>query len=337
MARSNGQSRVWQEWRRFQALKLHRMGWSNTAIGEALDVSEPAVSQWLTRVREQGEDSLLSSGRQGQGRRLSESQLTTLRRFLDRGAAAAGYEDDTWTCQRIADLIQREFGVQYHADHIGRLLHSIKWTYQKPILKARQRDENEIQLWLRETWPDIRRRAENERRTIIFVDECGFTLTPTVGKTWSPAGTTPVIAGVKRSKRLSVIGGITWQGSLYVQVHAKTVKSTEVVGFLTHLLFHVPGNLLVLWDRARIHDSEELEEFCALDRDHRLTLEFFPRYAPELDPQEYVWRQMKHVDFRNYSSHSIDDLWMRLRQATRRLRRRAGLLRNLIRHAGLDL
>lgn len=115
------------------------------------------------------------------------------------------------------------------------------------------------------------------------------------------------------------------------------MKSTEIIGFLTHLLFHVPGNLLVLWDRARVHDSAELSEFLALDRDHRLELEFFPAYAPELDPQEYVWHQLKHVDFRNYFSHSLDHLWSRLSQATRRLRRRAGLLRNLIRHAGLDL
>ena len=337
MGRSNTRSISWLEGRRVRALELHQMGWSNTAIGVALGVSEPAVSQWLTRVREQGENAFRSLGRQGQGRRLSESQLGALRQVLDRGAASVGYEDGTWTCQRIADVIQNEFGVEYHPAHVSRLLHSMKWTYQKPILKARQRNESEIQLWLRETWPEIRRKAENEGRTIVFVDECGFSLAPTVGKTWSPAGETPVIAGVKRSKRLSVIGGVTWQGSLYVQVHATTVKTAEVVGFLTHLLFHVPGKILVLWDRARIHDSEELQEFRALDRDHRLILEFFPPYAPELDPQEYVWRQLKHVDFRNYSSHSIDDLWMRLRQATSRLRRRAGLLRNLIRHADLNL
>lgn len=327
----------WREWRRLRALELYEMGWSNTAIGEAMGVSEPAVSRWLTCGREKGESALLSSGRRGQGRRLSDGQLDGLRCLLDRGAAAFGYEDNTWTCQRIADLIHKEFDVHYHRAHVSRLLHTMKWTYQKPILKARQRNESEIQHWLQEVWPGIRKVAETERRTIIFVDECGFSLTPTVGKTWSPAGTTPVISGVKRSKRLSVIGGITWQGSLYVQVHAKTVKTAGVVGFLTHLLFHVPGNLLVLWDRARIHDSEELEEFRALDRDHRLAVEFFPAYAPELDPQEYVWRQLKHVDLRNYSSHSLDELWSRLRQATRRLRRRAGLLRNLIRHAGLDL
>ena len=276
MGRSNTRSISWQEGRRVRAFELHEMGWSNTAIGVALGVSEPAVSQWLTRVQEQGESAFRSLGRRGQGRRLSEPQIDALRQRLDRGVASAGYEDGTWTCQRIADLIQSEFDVKYHPAHVSRLLHSMKWTYQKPILKARQRDEDGIQIWLRETWPEIRRKAENEGRTIVFVDECGFTLAPTVGKTWSPAGETPVIAGVKRSKRLSVIGGVTWQGSLYVQVHAKTVKSAEIVAFLTHLLFHVPGKILVLWDRARIHDSEELQEFRALDRDHRLTLEFFP-------------------------------------------------------------
>lgn len=99
---------------------------------------------------------------------------------------------------------------------------------------------------------------------------------------------------------------------------------------------HVPGRILMLWDGARIHKSHELEEFRKLDTIDRLIIEYFPSYAPEVDPQEYVWHHLKHVDLRNLTSHSLDQLWGHLRDATNRLRARTGLLKNLARHAGLD-
>jgi putative transposase len=179
--------------------------------------------------------------------------------------------------------------------------------------------------------------AKIQGRTVVFVDEAGFYLTPTVTRTWAPAGHTPTTPGERPHEHLSVIGGLTWDGSLYIQVHRKTVKHSEAIEFLAHLLRHLPGKLLVLWDRSKIHRNNAVEAFRAKHAPERLRLEHFPAYAPEIDPQEYVWHQLKHVDFRNLSSDSLDQVWVRLQEATKRLRQRVGLLRNLIRHAGLEL
>jgi putative transposase len=130
---------------------------------------------------------------------------------------------------------------------------------------------------------------------------------------------------------------MTLEGSLYIQIHRTSIRAEGAVQFIRHLLTHVPGNILLLWDSARIHKSAKLAEFRKLDTIGRLVVEHFPPYAPEVDPQEYVWRHLKHVDLRNLTSHSLDDLWVHLREATSRLRARAGLMKNLVRHAGLDL
>jgi transposase len=179
------------------------------------------------------------------------------------------------------------------------------------------------------------KKAKKEGRTLVFVDESGFFLRPAAAKTWSPAGRTPVLRAPLRRERLSVIGGLTWQGSLYTQVHRHVIDAEGAVAFVSHLLRHIPGRLLMLWDGARIHTGRRVQEFRRLDTRGRLEVELFPPYAPELDPQEYVWRQLKHVDLRNLTSHSLDQLWARLRDATHRLRQRVGLLRNLVQHAGL--
>jgi transposase len=305
-------------------------------IAEALGVTEAAVSQWIKIGRVEGSDALRSKPRPGPAARLSTVQVKWLLTLLERGATSFGFVGDLWTCARIARVIEQEFGVRYHPAHVSRLLHQEDWSCQKPVLLASQRNEAEIADWLAHVWPALEKRAEKEARTIVFIDESGFYLTPAVSKTWSPVGMTPVLRAPSGHKHLSVIGGLTLQGSLYMQIHESSLGAHEAILFLRHLLFHIPERLLVLWDRSRIHKSRELEEFRRMDTIGRMVIEHFPPYAPEVDPQEYVWHQLKHVDLRNLSSSSLDELWVRLQDATRRLRQRAGLLKKLIGYAGLD-
>jgi transposase len=312
------------------------MGWTQATIAVALDVTEAAVSQWIKMAQANGPDALRSKSRKGQAARLSEEQLRELPVLLDRGPEAFGFRGDLWTCPRIVQVIEHEFGVRYHPDHVRRLLHRLHWTYQKLVVQADQRDDAAISDWLTRTWPAIVKKAQKEARTIVFVDESGFYMSPAIEKTWSPAQQTPVLRAHVSRDHLSVIGGMTLEGSLYIQIHKSSIGAHGAVQFVRHLLMHIPGRILLLWDSARIHKSTELREFRKLDTIDRLVIEHFPPYAPEVDPQEYIWQHLKHVDLRNLTSCSLDDLWAHLREATKRLRRRAGMLKNLVRRAGLD-
>lgn len=126
----------WKEGRRLRALQLHRKGWKNTQIAEALGVSKAAVGQWLAVVVEQGRSGLRTKSRQGQGKRLSESQMRELGVLLHRGAEAFGVEGHFWTCRRISTIIENYFGIYYHPSHVSCLLHSHHWSYQKPVLQT---------------------------------------------------------------------------------------------------------------------------------------------------------------------------------------------------------
>jgi transposase len=327
---------TWKEGRRLRAWELHQSGWTNVDIAAALGVSKVAVGQWVKATERGGLETLRSKSRQGQAARLSTSQIAMLPSLLDRGPEAFGFTGTYWTCGRIAEIIEREFDVHYHPTHVGRLLHHLDWSYHKPVVSAAQRDEEAITTWLDETWPAIKERAEKEGRTLVFIDEAAFYMSPIVTKTWAPIGQEVKLEGPLSRRHLSVIGGLTWEGSLYVQAQETSLGSEGVIRFLRHLLRHIPERLLVLWDGATIHSSQEMRDFLAMDTIGRLIHENFPPYAPEVDPQEYVWRQLKHVDFRNLTTYSLDQLWLHMRAATTRLRRRVGLLRNLVKHAGLE-
>src|SRR5918911_1417365 len=95
--------------------------------------------------------------------KLSAAQKRLIPDFLWHGPEAYGFRGQVWTCARIARVIEEEFGVRYHKDHVGRLLRELRWTPQVPIRRAIQRDEEAIGRWRQAVWPDLLKRARRER------------------------------------------------------------------------------------------------------------------------------------------------------------------------------
>jgi transposase len=131
---------------------------------------------------------------------------------------------------------------------------------------------------------------------LVFIDESGFLLIPSVRKTWSPIGQTPIFHHRYRNDRISAISGIAvspkrFHCTLYCQLYEDNIQGEEVVVFLRHLLRQIPGHLIVLLDNGTTHRGNAVEEL--LSRTSRLHLEPFPPYAPELNPDEGVWNHLK--------------------------------------------
>ena len=154
--------------------------------------------------------------------------------FLWHGPEAYGFRGQVWTCARIAQVIEEEFGVRYHKDHVSRLLKQLQWTAQMPIRRAIQRDEPAIKRWRTEIWPELRKRAWRERRVLVFEDESGFYLLPGLVRTYAPEGQTPVIHEKQTRDHLSVMGGMTPEGKVYTLVRQDSLNGLHVIEFLTH-------------------------------------------------------------------------------------------------------
>jgi transposase len=147
----------WREARRRQAWELKKAGWRQKDIAVALGVSEGAVSQWFSRVEAVGEEALASRPPSGRKPKLTQAQREQLPALLAQGAEAHGFRGDVWTSGRIRDVIARQFGVHYHKDHVRKLLHEMGLSYQQPVERATQRDEEKIAAWAREEWPRIKK------------------------------------------------------------------------------------------------------------------------------------------------------------------------------------
>jgi len=253
----------WKEWRRFRAWEPKQEGWSQHDIAHVLGVSKGAVSRWIHTGQNEGTEALRSHTSSGHPARLTLLQRRQIPDFLWHGAEAYGFRGDVWTCPRVAQVIEWEFGICYHRDHVSRLLKDLGWTPQVPITRAVQRDEAAIANWRTEVWPTLRRQASRERRTLVCVDESGFYLLPGLVKTYGPKGETPVIDKKLTRDHLSVMAGVTPAGKLYTLVRQKSLKSPESVVFLKHLLVQTGQKLLVIWDGSPIHRWGAVQEFLA--------------------------------------------------------------------------
>ncbi len=327
----------WREWRRLRALHLKKNGWRQRHIAEAFGVSEAAVSQWLTAARREGEEALLSHPSPGHPAQLTPEQQGLIPDFLWQGPEAYGFGGEVWTCARIAKVLQREFGVSYHRDHVSRLLKELGWTPQIPITRAIQRDEEAIERWRTTVWPELKKLALRERRTLVFIDESGFYLLPGVVKTYGPRGMTPILPEWQTKDHLSVMGGITPQGKLYTLVRQETLKAPHNVFFLEHLRRQIPHKLLVIWDRSPIHRGDLVKKYLAEGAAKQIHLELLPPYAPELNPEEEAWQQLKNVEMRNLVCLDLEELHYELHLATARLRQKPDLVRSFFGEAGLEI
>ncbi len=152
----------WREERRKQAWKLKQQGWRQQEIAEALGVSKGAVSQWIKKAKEGGEEALKAHPPKGVPARLTWEQKAQIPNLLAKGAEAYGFRGDVWTASRVTKVIDQTFGVRYHRDHVGRLLREAGWSRQQPIERATQRDEEAIKTWYEQRWPALKKKPSRK-------------------------------------------------------------------------------------------------------------------------------------------------------------------------------
>jgi transposase len=318
-------------------LELKEQGWYQRDIASALGVAEETVSRWLARVDHDGREALLARPAPGHPPKLSVAQKRLVPEFLWHGPEAYGFRGEVWTCARVSRVIEEEFGVRYHKDHIGRLLKELRWTPQVPVTRAIQRDERAIEHWRDEVWPELQRRARRERRTVVFIDESGFYLLPGIARTYSPEGQTPVIRNKQTRDHLSVMGGMTPSGKVYTLVRQRSLNGLDSVDFLLHLLRVASKRLLVIWDGSPIHRRKAVKDFIA-GTGGSVWLESLPGYAPDLNPwDEGGWHHLKNVELRNLVCLDVEELHQEFHLALNRLRQKAHLAQSFYAQAGLTI
>jgi transposase len=177
--------------------------------------------------------------------------------------------------------------------------------------------------------------AQAQQHTVLFIDESGFYPLPSAVRTYAPVGQTPILREWWTRDHLSAISAMSPEGKLYFRCQDRAFNSDDVVAFLEHLLREVPGRMVVIWDGAPIHRRHVIKTFLVNGAAQRLHVERLPAYAPELNPGEGLWQQLKGVELRNLCCFDLPHLREELRNAVKRVRRKARILKGCFKGAGL--
>lgn len=330
------------ERRRRRAVDLVEQGESPTVVARILGVRVSSVHRWRRLAKcPQG---LQAKPNPGPTPGLSDYHLRRLEQLLQQGAKKHGWPNQLWTADRVARLIRQRFGISYHPEHVRKILkRRLNWTSQKPRRKARERNDKEVERWLGDELPRILREAFRRQAHVVFLDESGFQLTPSVRRTLAPRGRTPVLDCWDRRDRISAISCLTLspvlgRPGLYFRLLPvnQTAHGEEVVEFLAELRRELRGPFTVVWDRSNIHSKSRVVK-AWLAEHPEVVVEDFPGYAPTLNPDEWVWSWTKYGRLSNLAAWDADELSDHLVMALFDLKYQPELLNAFIAEAGVPV
>jgi transposase len=247
----------------------------------------------LMAVRRGGEPALRARKATGRPPRLSGRQQAAVARWITgEDPRQYGFPCALWTRQVVAELIAQRFGVRVSRTAVGRLLAALEITPQKPLRRAYERDPVAIERWMREEYPAIRRRARRRGADVFFVDEVGVRSDSALGRTWGKKGQTPVVVTSGQRQAVSAIAAVTARGAFWYDVYTDRLNAGHFVALLKKFLRRRRRPVLLILDRHPAHVAKLVATFVQAQRG-RLELHFLPGYAPDLNPDEFVWQHLK--------------------------------------------
>ncbi len=300
-------------------------------VAAAIGMTRGTVYSWVALHRAGGDAALLAKPIPGRPTKLSREQrrrVATLVAGTDPRQLA--FDFALWTRELVRELVRREFGIELSLSSVGRLLRSMGLSPQRPLWRAWQADAEKVQAWKDTEFPRIRARAKKTGMTVYFGDEAGIRSDYHAGTTWAPVGQTPVVKATGARHSLNMISAVTAQGLLRFTTYTGSFTGPVFIEFCQKLLADTERatgrGVVLIVDGHPVHKAKKVKEWVATTGG-RFELITLPAYSPQLNPDEWVWKNVKHDRVGRTSAKTKDEFIALVRAALRRLQRRPDLIR----------
>ncbi len=312
---------------RVSACEALENGISPDHISEVLKVSRSSIFEWQRVYRAHGPEALRTKKTRGPESKLSESQLSQLYRLIvGNDPRQLSFGLALWTRGMIQELIFRQFGIRLSLVSVGRALAGLGLSPQRPLYRSYERDPEKVRKWKEETFPQIQVRAKREGAAIFFADEASVRTNYHAGTTWAPVGQTPVVAASGRTRSVSMVSAVSPRGELHFQVYEEGIRKEEFLEFCQMLIEDMNRPVFLILDNSQVHRSKLLKEYVE-QSSGMLTVFFLPPYSPDLNPDEWVWKNVKHDNLGRASAKSESELAQFAQAALARLKEIPGKIR----------
>lgn len=293
---------------RLAACRAMETGTPAEEIVKFLDVSRSSVFEWQRAYRAHGADALRTKKTRGPDSKLSAGQMALLFSLIvDHDPRQLSFGLALWTREMIAELIWRQFGIRLSVASVGNALRKLGLSPQRPLYRAYEQDPEKVTGWKEEIFPQIQARAKKEGAAIFFADEASVRTNYHAGTTWAPAGRTPVVAASGKTRSISMVSAVSPRGELHFQVYDEGIRKEEFLDFCQMLIADAGRPVFLIMDNSQVHRAKILKAY-AEQSNGTLTLFFLPPYSPELNPDEWVWKNVKHDNLGRAAAKSQDQL-----------------------------
>lgn len=296
MAKQDGRKLDHQSLETLRIIAVRRViedGEKPSEVMRSLGLCRTSIYPWLRAHRRKGQAALLRRKACGPQPKLTPKQCQQVRRWIvGKDPRQYGFLFGLWTRQIVSDLIHEKFGVRLKLTAVGRLLARLEITPQKPLRRAYERDPEAVAKWVEEDYPKLRQKARENGADIFFLDEAGFSSEPNLGRTYGQKGQTPEVRTTGQRQKVNAISAVNAKGGFWSQVYNGMLNADRFVEFLKAFRRGGRGKVYLVVDGHPSHRARTVADYVS-SCGGKLELHFLPPYAPDLNPDEFVWQYTK--------------------------------------------
>ena len=263
-------------------------------VAKGLGFYRTSIYRWIRAYKKGGDKALLSRKAKGPTPKLTDKQKAQVARWMiGKDPRQYGFDFGLWNRKVVGTLIAQKFDVTLTLPTIGALLHSLGLSPQKPLRRAYERDEKAVEAWRQTEYPELLARARQEGADIFFLDEAGVESDSPLGRTWGKVGETPIVRTSGQRQKVSVISAVNARGGFWFDVYNGKLNATRFQDFLGAFMKRRKRPVFLVLDSLSVHKAASVERYLQEKLKGRLELHFLPTYAPDLNPDEFVWQHLK--------------------------------------------
>lgn len=295
---------------RILAVQMLESGRNADEVAEILGVGRRTVFEWLEKYRRHGLAGLSTKFASGRPTTLTDREMLELRAIIigvDPRQLSFGLA--LWTRGMVAELIWQRFKVKLSSVTVGRILKKLGMSPQRPLYRAYQQDPEKVEKWKKETYPEIRKKASERNAMIFFADEASVRTDFHSGTTWAPVGQTPVVEKTGKKDSIMMVSAISPRGELRFHIHEGSFRASNFIDFCKQLMKDTEQDIFLIVDGSSVHTAHEVRDFVETTRG-KLKIFFLPPYSPQLNPDEWVWKNVKHDTIGRSGVMGKDDMKM---------------------------
>src|SRR6266542_2517039 len=298
MAKTDGRTLNHKALEHMRMLAVRRVVEDHEAPSEvmtSLGLCRTTIYRWLRTYQDKGMEALAEKIAQGPEPKLTDKQRQQVKRWiLGKDPRQYGFDFGLWTRRIVHTLILEKMGVELCLTSVGKLLASLEITPQKPLRRAYERDPVAVERWRMEGYPKLRKRSKKLGAMIFFLDEAGFQSDPPLGRTYGLKGNTPIVASSGQRQSINVISAVNASGAFWSATYTGKLDAEAFVIFLRNFMKGRRTKVFLVVDGHPAHKANVVKDYVAQTQG-RLELHFLPPYAPDLNPDEFVWNYMKNT------------------------------------------